>query len=124
MNDGLYQRLGGATAVAAIIDDAVDRHAANPTLAALFQRRDLPQLKVCGVRSLTAGTGGPGGSLRPDDIRQHLGMIFSAAQWRAVLADMTEALHEAGIGVIEVDEVLSLFESLGPVRNDSRTGRT
>ncbi len=41
-----------------------------------------------------------------------------------MLADMTETLHEAGIGAIEVDEVLSLFESLGSVRNDSRTGRT
>jgi len=40
-----------------------------------------------------------------------------------VLADMTEAQKEMGIGAIEVNEVLSLFDSLGSVRNDSRTGR-
>jgi hypothetical protein len=40
-----------------------------------------------------------------------------------VLADMTEALLQAGIDANEVDEVLSLFESFGSVRNDSRTGR-
>ncbi len=30
----LIQRLGGAGSVAVIVDDAVDRHAANPLLAA------------------------------------------------------------------------------------------
>ncbi len=117
----LYQRLGGADAVAAVIDDAVDRHAANPALAALFCGRDLPQLKVIAVRCLSADTGGPSHAMKPDDSRPHVGMHFSPVQWHAVLVDMTEAMHEVGIGAVEVGEVLRLFESISAARNDSRT---
>lgn len=123
MSASLYQRLGGAAAVTAVIDDAVDRHAANPALAALFSGRDLPQLKVIGVQCLSAGTGGPGYTLVPDEIWPHLGMRFTPAQWQAVAGDITEALHELGIGAVEATEVLSLFVSPSCARNDSRTRR-
>ena len=33
----LYQRLGGVEGIASIVDDSVDRHAANPALAARFR---------------------------------------------------------------------------------------
>lgn len=42
VNASLYDRLGGAAAVAAVVDDAVDRHAANPALAPLFCGKDRP----------------------------------------------------------------------------------
>jgi len=46
VNASLYDRLGGAAVVAALVDDAVDRLAANPALAPPFCGKDLPQLRA------------------------------------------------------------------------------
>jgi hemoglobin len=117
----LYQRLGGAAAVAAVVDDAVDRHAANPTLAPLFCGQDLPQLKALGVSFLSAGAGEPGHEPGPAGVRQHVGMSFSPAQWQAVVGDITESLCELGIGAAEVGEDVNLLNASASARKDSRT---
>ena len=65
VKSSLYQRLGGTAGVAAVIDDAVDRHAANPALASRFQGLDLPELKAQGVSFLVAASGGPTVLRRP-----------------------------------------------------------
>ena len=36
MTESLYERLGGEPRIAAIVDDALDRHAANPLVAPRF----------------------------------------------------------------------------------------
>jgi hemoglobin len=113
----LYQRLGGATGVAALVDDAVDRHAANPALCALFRGHDLPQLKTLGERFLSAGTGGPGQGMTLDTQAQHVGMGFDPVQLKAVIGDMTDALVEQGVSAVEVGEVLALVKA----GNESRT---
>jgi hemoglobin len=125
VNACLYDRLGGAVAVAAVVDDAVDRHAANPALAPLFCGKDLPQLKALGVRVFSARVGGPcsteaGGPALPD-----AGMRFSPAELQAVVGDMTDALREQGIGMPEVGEIVHLLYAAALSRhsagNDSRT---
>ncbi len=113
----LYQRLGSAAGVAALVDDVVDRHAANPALTALFRGQDLPQLKALGERVLSAGAGGPGQDLTISAQTQHVGMRFSPAQLQAVVGDVTDALIEQGVGAVEVGEVLALLRA----GNESRT---
>jgi len=54
VNASLYDRLGGAALVAALVDDAVDRLAANPALAPPFCGKDLPQLRALGVSVFSA----------------------------------------------------------------------
>jgi hemoglobin len=109
VNGSLYERLGGAAAVAAVVDDAVDRHAANPALGRLFCGKDLPQLKALGVSLFSARVGGPctseAAGLAPPDA----GMDFNAAELQAVVSDMTEALRERGIGTGEVGEIVNLL---------------
>ena len=107
----LYQRLGGAAGVAAVIDDAVDRHAANPTLAPRFHGQDLPELKAQSVSFLSAASGGPEHGTRHGPAPQHAGMGFSAAELQAVAVDLAEALTEQGVGVAEVGEVVSLVRT-------------
>lgn len=109
VNASLYERLGGAAAVAAVVDDAVDRHAANPALAPLFCGQDLPQLKALGVSVFSARVGRPcsteaAGAAPPDT-----GMSFSPAELQAVVGDMTDALREQGIGTAEVGEIVNLL---------------
>ena len=108
----LYQRLGGTAGVAAVIDDAVDRHAANPALASRFRGLDLPELKAQGVSFLVAASSGPHGVASSGPVQQHAGMGFSAAELQAVVGDVAQALAEHGAGVAEVGEVLSLIRTL------------
>ncbi len=117
MSASLYQRLGGATGVTALVDDAVDRHAANPALCALFRGQDLPQLKSLGERFLSAGAAGPGQGLTRDAPTRHVGMGFDPVQLKAVIGDMTDTLVERGVGAVELGEVLALVNA----GNESRT---
>lgn len=109
VNACLYDRLGGAAAVAAVVDDAIDRHAANPALAPLFCGKDLPQLKAFGVSVFSARVGGPCSNEAADPTRPDAGMRFSPVELQAVVGDMTEALHEHGVGMVEVAEVVNLL---------------
>lgn len=109
----LYDRLGGAAALAAVVEDMVDRLASNPLLVEMFYGRDLPQLKALGESLLSARVGGPCGTeiagmeLSGNSIR------FSTKELDAALGDMTEAMREHGIGADEVREVVSLIHAEG-----------
>ena len=111
VNACLYERLGGGAAVAAIVDDAVDRHAANPALAPLFCGKDLPQLKALGVSVFSARVGGPCSTEAAGPARRYAGMRFSPAQLQAVVGDITEALREQGIGTVEAGEIVNLLDA-------------
>lgn len=55
MPETLYQRLGGAERIAAILEESIDRHAVNPLLAPRLRGKDLPRLKELGMQFLRAG---------------------------------------------------------------------
>jgi len=109
----LYQRLGGAAGVSAVVDDLVDRHAANPALAAFYHGQDLPQLKTQAVTFLSASAGGPRDGLATDPVAWHAGWRFSPAQLLAVAGDVSEALREQGVGAVEAAEVVRIFCAAG-----------
>ena len=113
----LYLRLGGAAGVAAVVDDAVDRHAANPTLAPRLRERDLPQLKALGVGFLSARAGGPHHDAAP----QHARLSFSPAELQAVVGDDLDTLAEHGVGAAEIGEVVGLFHTLDPALDPAWT---
>jgi len=114
--------------VAAIIDDAVDRHAANPLLAPRFRGRDLPQLKALAASLLGAGAGGP----PPDEPRglqtAPAAMDFSDSELTAVIGDVAATMLEQGLGPAEVGEVLDLLRNAHPAAvlgtNEERRLRT
>ncbi len=112
MNACLYDRMGGATAVAAVVDNTVDRLASNPLLVDKFYGRDLPQIKALGVSLLSARVGGPCGTRVSGVELPGAGMRFSPKELHAALGDMTEALREQGIGADEVREVVSLIHAV------------
>lgn len=108
VNPCLYDWLGGAVAVDAVVDDAVDRHATNPALAPLICGKDLPQIKALGVRvfSAKARRAVQHRGSRPGAIR----CLHSLQPGRAasLVVDMTEALREQGLGSVEVAEIVPL----------------
>jgi hemoglobin len=111
VTESLYQRLGGAAGVAAIVDDAVDRHAANPVLAPSLRGKDLPQLKSLGVTFLVAGSGGP--PLHETCVMHAApaGSRFSADEMDAVIADVAAAMVEQGAAAAEMGEVICLYRA-------------
>ncbi len=112
MAETLYQRLGGAERIAAIIDDALDRHAVNPVLAPRFRDKDLPRLKQLGTQFFCAGIGGPqqyeGRELRT----AHAGMNISEQELLATMDDIVAALNGQAVGATEVNEVVAILYSL------------
>jgi hemoglobin len=112
VTESLYQRLGGATGIAAIVDDAVDRHAANPVLAPRFRGKDLPQLKSLGVTFLVAGSGGPLLHETRAMPTAQAGLRFSEDEVDAGIADVAAAMVEQGAEAAEIGEVISLVRAL------------
>lgn len=108
----LYERLGGAARIAAVIDEAVDRHAANPVLAPRFQGKDLPRLKELGTQFFCAGIGGPQRYEGRDLRRAHAGMNISEQEFLATVDDIVAALQSQGIAAAEVNEVVAILYSL------------
>jgi hemoglobin len=112
MSASLYQRLGGGAGLVTIVDNAVDRHAANPILASRFHGQDLPQLKTLSVDVLSAGSGGPLSTDARGAPAAHGGMRFSDDELAAVVDDLAAAQVEQGVAAAEVGEVINLFQAL------------
>ncbi len=93
MAETLYQRLGGAERIAAIIEDSIDRHAVNPILAPRLRGKDLPRLKDLGVQFLCA-------------------LNMSEQELAAAIDDIAAALSVQGIAPGEVNEVVGILYSL------------
>jgi hemoglobin len=111
MTDTLYQRLGGAERIATVVDDALDRHAANPLLAPRFHGKDLPRLKLLGTQFFCAGAGGPQKYEGRDMHAAHKGMNANEQELIAAIDDFVAALQAQGISPTEVNEVVAILYS-------------
>lgn len=112
MTQSLYQRLGGAEGIAAIVDDAVDRHAVNPLLAPRFSGRDLPRAKQMGTQFFCMGAGGPQKYEGRDLRTAHAGMNIGEQELVATIDDFVAAMQGQGIGTPEINEVVAILYSL------------
>ncbi len=112
MSASLYERLGGVARIAAVIDDAVDRHAVNPLIAPRFRGKDLPQLKRLATQFFCLGAGGPQRYEGRDMRTAHAGMNISEQELLAAIDDIVAALQAQGVGAHEVNEVVGLLHSL------------
>jgi hemoglobin len=77
--------MGGAAGLANMVDDMVDRHAANPLLAARFRDCDLPQLKAQSVAFFSTCLGAFCQADRSKQLLAHAGMQFDGAALTALL---------------------------------------
>lgn len=107
LSAALCRRLGGQTGIAALVDDIVDRHAANPVLAARCRRGDLPQLKRDGTAFVGVATGCLLPATAPGEARAYAGLWRDGPAQRAALDDVALVLQEQGLGVDEASGVLA-----------------
>lgn len=112
MTASLYQRLGGAERIAAIVDEALDRHAVNPLLEPRFRGKDLPRLKQLGTQFFCAGSGGPQAYEGRDLRTAHAGMNVNEQELIAAIDDFVVTMQSQGLSAPEVNEVVAILYSL------------
>jgi hemoglobin len=117
MEQSLYDRLGGARGIAALIDDIVAAHMENPVIKARFlpyrnQPERLATVKQHLREFLGAGTGGPETYTGRDMRTAHQGMNASEQEYMAAVDDILATLEKHRIDETTRKDVLAIAWSL------------
>jgi hemoglobin len=111
----LYDRLGGKSAITAVVDTFVARVAADTRINKKFARSNIPRVKVMLVDQICAQTGGPctytGRSMRD----AHRDMGVTEGEFNALVEDLVAALNQFNVPKREQDELLA---ALGTMKTD------
>ena len=113
----LYDRLGGIYAIAAVIDDLIDRVMDNPRLNAnpkvdeAHHRVSRAGFKYLVTELVCGATGGPqkytGRSMR----ESHAHLDITEDEWQVFLADLQACLDKFAVPQAEQGEIFALVES-------------
>jgi len=117
MEKSLYDRLGGATGIAALVDDIVEAHMQNPVIKARFlpyrsQPERLATVKLHTRDFLGAGTGGPEQYTGREMRTAHQGMNVSEQEYMATVDDILATLEKHRIDETTRKDVLAIAWSL------------
>jgi len=115
MSQTLYERLGGKTAITAVINDFVARCAADARINRKFARTDIARLKSSLIDQVCEATGGPCTYAGRDMRTTHDGMSVTAGEFDALVADLVATLDRFSVPDAEKGELLS---ALAPMRAD------
>lgn len=114
MNRPLYERLGGASRIAEIVEEAIDRHAVNPVLAPRLRGKDLPTLAKAGTRLACARLGGPAQPGEELGLRAACARLgVSELEYRASIADVLAALASHGVATEDAERVVAVLGESG-----------
>lgn len=113
----LFQRLGGAAGIAALVDAIVVAHAENPAVRVRFlpviaDKARLEVIKQHTCQFLAQGTGGPASYAGRSMAETHRGMNINAAEYMAVIDDILAVLRAKGIDEQSQKDVLAIAWSL------------
>lgn len=113
----LYQRLGGAEGITALVDDIVEAHMRNPAINARFlpyleTPERIVEVKQQLCRFLAAGSGGPQQYTGRSMPEAHRGMNISEAEYMAAMDDILAAMEDRGIDGQTRQDVLGIAYSL------------
>jgi len=113
----LYERLGGVYAIAAVIDDLIDRVMDNPRLNAnpkvdeAHHRVSRAGFKYLVTELVCWATGGPqqytGRSMRDS----HVHLDITEDEWQVFMADVQACLEHFAVPQTEQGEIIALIES-------------
>jgi hemoglobin len=115
MTKSLYERLGGSTAITAVVDDFVANVAADRRINKFFARADVPRLKYLLVQQICAGTGGPCIYTGRDMRTAHAGMGIRSRHFNALVQDLGRTLNKFKVPRREQRELVAI---LAPMKKD------
>ena len=115
--DSLYERLGAADGIAALVDDIVAAHMSNPIIKARFLPYQEDPARLSAIKShtrafLAMGSGGPASYAGRSMSDAHRGMNVSAAEYMAAVDDILATLKKHGRDERTQQEVLAIAYSL------------
>jgi hemoglobin len=111
----LYERLGGLTAITAVVESFVARCAGDDRINRKFERTDIPRLKKMLVDQVCEATGGPCTYTGRGMPETHDGMGVTAGEFDALVEDLVATLEEFNVPRAEQEELLGL---LGAMRDE------
>lgn len=111
----LYDRLGGADAVKAVVDDFVARVGDDKRIASFFAMTNLRNLKARLVEQIGQATGGPEVYKGADMKSVHKGMNIKPEHFDALVEDLVATLDKFKVPAKEKGELLAI---LGPMKSD------
>ena len=116
----LYDRLGGAYAIATVVDDFVERLLVNGTLnanPAILEARDrVPKagLKFHVTTLVCQATGGPCKYVGRDMKAAHARLNIREKEWDAMVADFRKTLDQFKVPAAEQSELITIVGSTKP----------
>ena len=108
----LFDRLGGKNGVTAVVDDLVQRAAADKRIKGRFINVDAARLKSGLFEFLCAAAGGPCKYAGHDMRSAHAGMQIVDEEVDALLEDLTASMKKLGVQEPLQKEVLALLQPL------------
>jgi hemoglobin len=111
----LYDRLGGYTAISAVVDDFVANVAADKRINKFFAKANVPRLKARLTDQLCQASGGPCVYTGADMKTAHAGMGIRNKDFDALVQDLVKSLNKFKVPAAEQKEIASV---LLPMRKD------
>jgi hemoglobin len=111
----LYERLGGYSAISAVVDDFVANVAADRRINNFFASANVPRLKSRLVEQLCQASGGPCYYTGADMKTAHAGMGVRNRDFNALVQDLGKSLNKFKVPKAEQKEIASV---LLPMRKD------
>ncbi len=112
--NSLYARLGGRDAIAAVMDDSVNRMARDKRINKRFANTDAAALKAKLTDQLCEASGGPCKYTGKDMRTTHTGMKITNAEWNITGAHIQAAMRAKKVKPREQREVMTLLGSMKP----------
>jgi len=113
----LFERLGGAAGVTALVQEAVEAHMGNPSISKRFlPYREQPD-KLAGIiqHSIDFFSAGSGGNVKysgRDMVTAHRGMNISPSEFMHAIDDILGVMHNRGLDQETQNEVLGILWSM------------
>jgi hemoglobin len=114
----LYERMGGASAIAQVVDDFVDNVVADDRIKEAhkkhFREGDVAGLKKKLADQIGQATGGPEKYTGKDMKAAHQGLGITDEDFDALVVDLVKALDKNKVGDVEKAELLAMLGKLRP----------
>ena len=111
----LYERLGGADAVSAVIDDFAGRVLKDEKINKKFAKSDAPRLLYHLKQQVCAATGGPCKYTGLSMKESHKNMKVTEGEFNALVGHLVDTLAKFNVPEAEKNELLGI---LGPLKSE------
>lgn len=108
----LYERLGGADAISAVIDDFVGRVAADTRINGKFAKSNIDRVKFHLKEQVCAATGGPCQYTGLSMKQSHKNMKVTEGEFNALVEDLIATLNKFNVPEAEKNELLAALAPL------------